>query len=238
MPDEADISTAPVTEEIEEAEEASEECAAPVPEPEAAAPAAPANPYNPTHIPTCRCPSCCKKAKLARGELLNTKQTAPAAAPAATTSPAPAPPSPSPHIARASAAARARWDREAASQFDWEGAPLDQACDHLAHLRREIELGGRMLQQRFSTRTAATVPCHVCGKQIENGRWAQQRTVRSERTGLLEAIFLCGQLCISRYQHHPGDYPPPSELGPTGRPKPELPAAVQAEELARQRRTQ
>jgi hypothetical protein len=186
-------------------------------------PAPPTNPYNPTHSPTCRCPSCCKKAKLARGEVIKIRSDKKPAAPKAAAPPPVVAPS-KPKLdttARATVAATARWLNEAATHYDWAGAPLEEANAQLSFLRKEIEIGGRALQQRYSTSLNPTVQCHVCHKDIENGKWSQARTVRNADTGLLEQLYLCGQLCIARYQQNPGNYP--SALGPTGLPKPEPP---------------
>jgi len=186
----------------------------------------PVNPYNPTHTMGCRCPSCCKKAKLARGEPLNQRKSPKSSAKQpnkvgsrVAASPAPHPPVDT--VARAQAAAHARWEQIAAARYDWENTPLEEACQHLAALRKEIEEGGRVLQQRTSTATFKDVPCHVCHKAIPNGKWAQSRTIRNAATGLLAQIFLCSQLCISKYQQNPGNYPP--DNGPTGLPNPGLP---------------
>lgn len=177
------------------------------------------NPHNPTHTLTCHCPSCCKKAKLARGEQLNHK-----------THKAP-PPRPTPPLStheRAVVAATQRWANDAAAHYDWEHAPLEAAAERLASLRREIETGARALQQRYDTSKQVTVSCHVCHKPIPNGKWMMQKTVRNADTGLQATLFLCGQLCIARFQQNPSNYPPPG-MGPTGLPTPEPPEFTKAD---------
>jgi len=178
--------------------------------------AEPPNPYNPTHRFTCRCPSCCKKAKAARGEEVATPQ-----------------PKIAPEVAhkRAVVAATSRWDKEKLEQYDWENTPLEEAQLHLGDLRKELERGGKILQQRHSTRNFPDVPCAVCKQKIPNGKWMQQRTIRTD--GIIQSIFLCSQFCINQYGRNPNNFPPPN-FGPTGLPDPGLSEAAKADLAKRQ----
>lgn len=178
------------------------------------------NPFNPSHAVGCKCPSCNKKAKAARGE------------PAAEATPHPkhTPKEPVDTVARAKTAAEARWLKHQQEQYDWEGTPLEVAQDHLAKLRKEIELGGRILQQRHNEATQQFVQCYICKRDIVNGKWAMNRTIRDPNTGLLQNIFLCSQSCIASATSQTSQQPPANKLGPTGLPKPATPQFVKEAE--------
>jgi hypothetical protein len=110
---------------------------------------------------------------------------------------------------RARKAAEARYAKEAATSYDWESAPLSEAEQHLADMRREIEKGARALLQRFDTSKDKYVPCATCRKDIQNGLWVMQKNVKDAATGLNKNIFFCSAGCINMYQ------PNASQHGPT-----------------------
>lgn len=116
---------------------------------------------------------------------------------------------------RARTAAQARYTKQAESQYDWDKADLRDAEQHLGEMRREIERGARILQQRFSTANQQFVKCEVCKKDILNGRWAQSKTIRDKETNLLRNIYLCSAACIANQSYNPANHGPVSGE-PTG----------------------
>lgn len=124
---------------------------------------------------------------------------------------------------RATKAAQARYAKEAAAAFDWDHAPFADAEQHLGDMRREIERGARILQQRCSSSQQAFVQCSnpSCKADIPNGRWVKSSVVRDPATGLQKSLFFCSIACANTVSYHPEHHGPatgePTGLNPTRR---------------------
>ena len=93
-------------------------------------------------------------------------------------------------------AAKARWARHAEAKADWQSMPLDEAKQHLAEMRADIELGAHIIQQRIGQETP--VPhCVICNTEIK-GLPAQTVPIRDHATGLYTNEFYCSAECVVR----------------------------------------
>lgn len=91
-----------------------------------------------------------------------------------------------------------------ATPYDWDNTPINEAEQHLAKLRVEIELGSRKLQQRYGTLKNEDVKCCICPTMIRPGQWVQNRAVPHPVTKLLHNIYFCSARCVAIYNQTKG----------------------------------